>query len=276
MSQDSDGFEQLVGALAPWLGEVVVVGGWAHRLHRRHPWSGQPGYAAIRTRDADIVLPERPQLQGDIAAALARHGFSQQLSSDVTPPVAHYHLGTDDHGFYAEFLTPLRGSGTRRDGHADATVVTGGVVAQRLRHVELLLVEPWVINMGANGSESLPASVSVQIANPVTFMVQKLLIHDRRSSAKQAQDVLYIHDTIQLFAAALDRLHILWHEGVAPRLHTNQRAALRAAVPRVFDQTTDVIREAARIPTDRALTPDAVRYVCREGLLRVLGDAAHT
>ena len=30
-------FSKLAVALAPWLDRVVIVGGWAHRLHRLHP-----------------------------------------------------------------------------------------------------------------------------------------------------------------------------------------------------------------------------------------------
>jgi len=32
--EDFEAFARLVTALRPWLGQLVVVGGWAHRLHR--------------------------------------------------------------------------------------------------------------------------------------------------------------------------------------------------------------------------------------------------
>jgi hypothetical protein len=30
---DLRSFARLVDALAPWLGQVVIIGGWAHRLY---------------------------------------------------------------------------------------------------------------------------------------------------------------------------------------------------------------------------------------------------
>lgn len=145
---DLDDFERLTSALTPWLEELVIVGGWAHRLHHEHPLAQAPAYAPVRTRDADVAFGTRARLKGTIAKALADAGFREEFSSDETPPVAQYHLGTDDQGFYAEFLTPLVGSGTKRDGGADATEARSGIVAQKLRHLEVLLVAPWSIAVG--------------------------------------------------------------------------------------------------------------------------------
>jgi len=270
MREELVGFERLIRALAPWRAELVVVGGWAHRMHRRLAWAREPSYAVIRTMDADLAVPSRPRLEGGIAAALQNAGFQEELSGDETPPAAQYHLGADDGGFYAEFLTPLSGSGSRRDGSADATMKIGGVVAQRIRHLEVLLVEPWHVTVGGVESADLPDPVEIRIANPVTFVVQKLLIHERRAPAKQPQDVLYIHDTMQLFAESLDKCAALWQEAVQPALHRNQRTTIVAAAAAMFDRTTDVIREAARIPADRELSPEEVRFVCREGLRRIM------
>jgi len=36
--RDDEKFAQLVDAIGPYLDRVVIVGGWAHRLFRYHPW----------------------------------------------------------------------------------------------------------------------------------------------------------------------------------------------------------------------------------------------
>ena len=46
-------------------------------------------------------------------------------------------------GFYAEFLVPLQGSERKRDGKPDVTASKAGIIAQKLRHLDLLLVAPW-------------------------------------------------------------------------------------------------------------------------------------
>src|SRR5689334_47410 len=58
-----------------------------------------------------------------------------------TPPVPQYRPGADDEGFFTELLTPLQGSGTTRTGRTDTTLAKDGITAQKLRHLDLLLVK---------------------------------------------------------------------------------------------------------------------------------------
>jgi len=57
--QDPDPFGRLVTALAPWLDQVVIVGGWAHKLYRLHPSAQKLDYPPLTTLDADIAVPAR-------------------------------------------------------------------------------------------------------------------------------------------------------------------------------------------------------------------------
>jgi hypothetical protein len=50
----------------------------------------------------------------------------------------------------------------------------------------------------------------IRIAHPTRLMAQKLLIHDRRERRSRAKDILYLHDTIELFGASLDVLREDW------------------------------------------------------------------
>ena len=252
--------ERLMAALRPWREQLVLVGGWAHRLHREHGSARRPAYAAIRTRDADLVFAAEARLQGSLNRALKAAGFTELLSGDERPPVTHYHLGEDDQGFYAEFLMPSMGSARRRDGTADATVARGGIIAQKLRHLEPLLVAPWEIR-------------GMRVANPVSFVVQKFLIHATRSPPhKRANDILYIHDTIQLFGTSLgSELRALWEEQVASSLTSGQRKEIPALVEGIFGNVSDEIRRAARIPLDRTLRPEEIQEVCLLGLTQLFG-----
>jgi hypothetical protein len=51
----------------------------------------------------------------------------------------------------------------------------------------------------ANGYPFAPAK-KVQIANAAGFLAQKILIHHERDHKDRAKDLLYIHDTVELFA----------------------------------------------------------------------------
>jgi hypothetical protein len=106
-----DPFARLLQVLEPWLDEVVIVGGWAHRLHRLHPFGQSLAYAPLMTLDADIAVPPRlAVLDEDIRQRLLAGGFREEFLGTDQLPATHYRLGTAGSGFYAEFITPLVGS----------------------------------------------------------------------------------------------------------------------------------------------------------------------
>ncbi|MCA1604163.1 MAG: nucleotidyltransferase domain-containing protein, partial [Acidobacteria bacterium] len=111
--EDLANFARLVEAIRPWLTHVIIVGGWAHRLYRFHPLATAHEYQPIRTRDVDLAFSPDAPLEGDIRQALEKADFKQELSGEFTPPVTRYQLGTEDAGFFAEFLTAKTGSGLR-------------------------------------------------------------------------------------------------------------------------------------------------------------------
>src|SRR5256885_16501651 len=86
-----------------------------------------------------------------------------------------------------------------------------GISAQKIRHLEILLVGPWVVTAGPQNGIPLEAPVDLQGANPLCFMVQKPLIKKDRKPAKHAQDLLYIYDTISLFGHLLPLFKDCWN-----------------------------------------------------------------
>jgi hypothetical protein len=54
---DLRAFARLIESLTPWLDQVVIIGGWAHRMHRLHPAAQTLDYAPLTTLDADVGLP---------------------------------------------------------------------------------------------------------------------------------------------------------------------------------------------------------------------------
>ena len=272
---DFAAFSRLVDALRPWLNDLVFVGGWAHRLYRFHPLAHPPEYRSITTKDADIAFALGAPLAGNIAAALLAAGFEQELSGDEVPPVTLYRLGGDQQGFFAEFLTPLSGSEIRRSGQPDATVRKAGVTAQKLRYLDLLLMAPWTVQMPAAGRAAAGQPVSVRLPNPVSFIAQKLLIHGRRQPPeKRAQDLLYVHDSLELFGRELAALHRVWHEEIRPTLPRRTIKTVESSWSEQFRTVTDVHRNAVRIPQDRTLTPERLRAACALGLEEIFGPRA--
>jgi hypothetical protein len=270
--EDLANFAHLVEAIQQWLPHIVIVGGWAHRLHRFHPLATAQDYQPLRTRDVDLAFSPRAPLAGDLKQALTEAGFKEELSGESTPPVTHYTLGRDELGFYAEFLTVLQGDGRRRDGQRDLTMAKGGITAQKLRHLDLLLIAPWKIIIVPEKGVPVEQPVDILVTNPVSFMVQKFLIHSRRDANKKAQDVLYIHDTLELFGGSLEQLRNVWEDEVQPNMPARTAKTAMTTATELFENVTDVIRDAARIPQDRRLQPENIRAACEYGLEEVFGQ----
>jgi hypothetical protein len=267
--EDLEAFGRLLAALRPWLGQLVVVGGWAHRLHRLHHLARPPNHLPLRTRDTDLAFSADETLAGDVREALTRAGFTEELLGEDSPPAAHYRLGDEDGGFYAEFLTPLVGGDVKR-GKRDTTVSKAGITAQKLRYLDVLLVEPWSVRVGPERQIPTGADVDLLVPNPTSFVVQKLLIHSGRPFHKRAQDVLYIHDTLELFGGSLGELRRLWVDEVRPGIARAWARRAETLAVELSSEVTDTIRDAARVPQDRALSPENVRRALEYGLGEIL------
>jgi len=157
LHRDLANFAHMAEALAPWLENIVVIGGWAHRLYQYHPLAQPLDHPPLTTLDADIALPERipGETEADMRDRLLAAGFEEEFLGEENPPATHFRLGTDPTGFYAEFLTPLVGSEDKR-GRRDVTAKIAGVTAQKLRYVDVLMRSPWPLALDA--SQGFPVS----------------------------------------------------------------------------------------------------------------------
>lgn len=270
-------FSRLALTLEPWRKQIVFVGGWAFRLYHYEPRAYAVDRAPIFTQDADVAYAAREPLEGDIKQALVGAGFTEEpnFAGGFNPPAMRYTLGGDANGFYAEFLTPLTGSGRKRDGKGgwqeDATELKAGVVAQKLHHLEVLLYEPWLVTIPKSESGLGEAVVDLHVPNPVSFMAQKLLIRGKRVGQKRAQDVLYIHDTLQIFYGTIETdLRSIW-KGLEGTLHPKQQRSVRDGAEELFSEMNDIIREAATIPSEK-LDPAEMLQLCKEGFEDLFGN----
>jgi hypothetical protein len=197
-------------------------------------------------------------------------GFQEEFVGEDRPPATHYHYGKGG-GFYAEFLAPLEGSEYDRDGKRKATKEVGGVSSQLLRYIDILLLSPWEVAFGEENGYPMSPKRTVQIANPASFLAQKILIHGQRDYKDKAKDLLYMHDTIEVLSETLDELKKLFRNNVAPKLHPRRIAEIERGAGTLFDKVTDTIREAALISGARKLSPERLAETSRAGLNEIFG-----
>jgi hypothetical protein len=53
---DNEQFARLIVALEPWLAQVVIIGGWTHRLYWVHPSAQRTDHLPLTTLDTDIAI----------------------------------------------------------------------------------------------------------------------------------------------------------------------------------------------------------------------------
>ena len=235
---DAEYFARLVEALDPWLDQVVIIGGWAHRLYRLHPLAQPLDYEPLGTFDTDIAVPlDLPTTGEQIRARLLERDFREELMGDMQPPAAHYRVESGDNSFYAEFLTPLEGSAVKRGGRRDVTARVSGVSVQKLRHLELLLQNPWDVMIAPATGYPTPGVRRILVPNAAAFLVQKILIHEKRDRDRRAKDILYIHDTIETFGGNLAAIREQWQTNVRARAAREGCPCGRACSGSVFSRS---------------------------------------
>lgn len=183
------GFAHALQALRPRLDEIVVTGGWAWYLYRKY-FTGERALPGEFTLDVDVVLP-RGLSQGSVSLGemLAGADFEGEMGGEEDPPVTKYLWpSTEEPEAIVEFLAPARGSGE------EATLEIGGVVAQQLRFLDLLLREPLTVEIDerAGGEEFVGR---IRVPRIGLFVLQKALTFRRRhETRKRDKDLFYVFD----------------------------------------------------------------------------------
>lgn len=154
---------------------------------------------------------------------------------------------------------------------APVSLAAARIVAQKIRHLDVLLVDPWVIKVGPENDIPLSSPMDINVANPLCYMVQKFLIKDDRPAAKKAQDILYVYDTIELFGALVNELHEHWVARVQQKLGKARSKIVRERARETFLQVNDLTRAAAQIPVDRSLSAERIKATCQHAFSIILG-----
>ncbi len=201
----------VIRAVAPYLDQLVLVGGNAVRLYRFHPRAAPTDLDPLLTFDVDFAAPGtlRPAGRQTLSDLVATAGLDRQLFADHDPPVMKFFSraagksARTERGeqYSVEFLTPLTGRGTDREGMEVVTrEIQAGITAQALRYLDLLLVDPWRILLAAiQDMKGFAKGTFVQVPHPGLFVVQKILISDRRRPRDRAKDMAYVYDVLGLF-----------------------------------------------------------------------------
>jgi len=128
------------------------------------------------------------------------------------------------------------------------------------------MISPWKVEPGEENGYPFSPKRKVQIANPTSFLAQKLLIHEEREPRDRAKDLLYIHDAIDVFSESLEELQKIFGQEIAAKLHPRKRAEVEGAAEKLFGKVDDTIRDAAVMTVGRKLTAERLAEMSQAGL----------
>jgi hypothetical protein len=183
-----------LSAIEPYLGEVVLAGGWVPHVYELVYDSNTAGRSP-RTRDIDLAVPRSVPVRGlSIDKMLTAADFVCQSRSLSTPPVTRYVAVDDGQDIEIEFITDARGS-------SEATInVQPDLTAQELHYVGIMLDNPWPISL----SELTDGAVqyTVRVPRPGAFVFHKALVFKKRSGRlKREKDLYYVFFVLEAFPA---------------------------------------------------------------------------
>ena len=190
-------------ALQPYLDHVVFIGGCANALYRHHPAANQLAMRPLNTFDLDLAVPNKLPIiaSTSLQAALSSAGIrpnpdNQRTNKFRMSPEANETL---------ELLCPLTGVAKEIRDQTPALVdIQQDCTAEALDYLDLLRLYPWSIDLKNVPSLAVVESLSINIPNPASYIMQKVLIRSKRGSpAKRAKDCYYIYETAVLFRNAL-------------------------------------------------------------------------
>lgn len=237
MSLD-DGLVEAIAAIKPYLGDVVLAGGWVPRVYAAIQAPLDEG-GLLTTRDIDVAVPRRLGVRTrTIGELLEAAGFTCELGSVETLPVMHFVTRRDEPDeVEIEFITAVAGS---NDGPLE---VQKGLTAQAVKFGHLLLEHTWSASLHELTDGRMGGRLS--IPTPAAFALNKSLTFSRRRDpAKKEKDLYYIFYVVSGFPE--------WHDWMRANLRTIAESR-RSWVRRAVTDLTRVSRDAHTLGIDAVL-----------------------
>lgn len=183
-----------LAAIAPYLDQVVVAGGWVPHIYELLYDATKAGRSP-RTRDIDLAVPRSIAVKdASIDQLLQAAGFACRFHSLDTPAVTKYVAsdGDDNGEIEIEFITDAPGA------RGAVLNVQSGLTAQELHYVGMLLENPWPVDF-ANITDGAFVQ-TVLVPTPGAFVLHKALVFKNRlDQLKKEKDLYYVFFVLDTF-----------------------------------------------------------------------------
>lgn len=187
--------------LFPYLGHVVVIGGWVPALHRRFGAEGEWAIEPLRTTEVDILVEDRADGRS-LAEALEGSGFAPVGPSQ---PYAVWERDAtigERIEIFAEHRGPWKTLATVEA--LEDSLIVG---ALRLRGLSVLREKSVELTIPVSPDEGPEHVVRVRLPELAAFLIQKAAtFRGRGDTARAAKDLHYIVDLMQSGEARVEAI----------------------------------------------------------------------
>jgi hypothetical protein len=196
--------------IEPYLQDLILVGGFASLLYGLHKEAENDDNPPLITYDIDLASEGKVAIKGEksIRESLEEEGFKCELVGKFKEPILKYYpTEKADSEYYVEFLAPLHGSETKRNGKPDLIQkIQRDLSAQKLRYLDLLLRNTWTIHTSnLSALEGYP-NLAIKLPHPCMYIMQKVLTLSKRQPMDRNKDYAYIYQTLTYFRKNLKSL----------------------------------------------------------------------
>lgn len=158
------------------LSNVVLIGSWSLLFYEQIFTDFVP---IIRTTDIDFYVPNSKAIKEKDNVINSLKEMNYDIIFDT---LSHKSTFVSPDGFEVEFITKLN-----RSGLACVKLGDTGIYAESLSYVDIFSIN--YIEVTCDG-------IALKVASPASYVLQKLLINDRRKD-KQEKDIISIKHVLQ-------------------------------------------------------------------------------
>ena len=201
---------RVLDTIQAYLQDIILIGGFASLLYRFHEEATQVDSHYLITYDVDLAAEGKIHIRGDnsIHDLLEKAGFECKLLGNFEEPIVKYYpTEIKESKYYVEFLSPLSGSGTKRNGKPDLIeTIQKDLSAQKLRYLDLLMKNTSKVHTSSISDLQEQPDLIVRIPDPSMYIMQKILILKERGPTDRNKEYAYIYQTLTCFRKHLKSL----------------------------------------------------------------------
>ena len=254
---------RILSIIEPYLQDLTLVGGFASLLYSVHEEAENDDNPPLITYDVDLASEGKVAIKGEksIHESLEEEGLKCEIVGKFEQPIVKYYpTEKTDSEYYVEFLAPLLGSETKRNGKPDLIQkIQKDLSAQKLRYLDLLLHNTWAVHSSnLSALEDYP-DLTIKLPHPCMYIMQKTLTLSKRQPMDRNKDYAYIYQTLTYFRKNLKSLAHDYEKLIANSIWKKWYYKFVAIAQEVFDTPVkDGPIEGSQLLDD--VTPEMISF----------------